>query len=293
MVFSPDQGYVDLPVTVGCGKCWGCRVKKTQEWAVRCVHEASLHEENSYLTLTYNNENLPKNGSLSKGKGSDLELFFKRLRRWLYPKKIRYYACGEYGGETQRPHYHVILFGYQFKDLEFLKYNRHGQPLFKSEKLEERWDNKGFCTIGAVTVQSAAYVARYCTKKLNGDALEKVNPLTGLKPYERFDSSSGEIVTVEKEFSVQSTNPGIAMDWLKKHKDDIYQKDYFTIGGKKYQAPKFYDQKMEEWEPGEMAKVRARRKKYALENPEKNSRERLEAREALLKTSISNQNRGL
>ena len=111
-----------------CGTCIGCRLDYSKDWAVRICHEAQLNDDNEFVTLTFNDENLPENQSVNK---KDLELFIKRLRSRLYPKTIRYYACGEYGENFARPHYHVIIFGHTFLDKEplFLSGKRLGQRL--------------------------------------------------------------------------------------------------------------------------------------------------------------------
>ena len=76
IVFTPKDGYYDMPIQVPCGQCAGRRLDQSKQWALRCVHEAQVHDENCFITLTYNNENLPKDGSLNK---RDFQLFMKRL----------------------------------------------------------------------------------------------------------------------------------------------------------------------------------------------------------------------
>ncbi len=134
---------------IACGRCIGCRIDRSRQWAVRCMHESTLHEENSFITLTYAPKHLPANGSLSSGKRSHLQLFFKRLRKAIYPILIRYYACGEYGEELSRPHYHALIFGYEFPDKELWKTIR-GNKIYESKMLESLW-GMGFCSIGDVT----------------------------------------------------------------------------------------------------------------------------------------------
>jgi len=202
IVFKSSEGYLDQPVEVPCGRCIGCRLEYSRQWAVRCVHEASLYDENSFLTLTYSPENLPSNGSLVK---RDLQLFFKRLRKSLPEKKIRYFACGEYGDRNGRPHYHVCLFNHNFRD-RYLYTVRDGVALYRSESLERLWP-AGFSTIGDVTFESAAYVARYTMKKFKGDEDEKK------KHYEICDSETGEIHDLLPEFAIMSRRPGIGSGW--------------------------------------------------------------------------------
>lgn len=154
------------PLSIPCGQCTGCRLERSKQWAIRCVHEASLYEDNCFITLTYNKENLPKDFSLNK---RDFQLFMKRLRKKYAPKQIRFYHCGEYGEPTEynnhiaRPHYHAIIFNHKFED-QILWKQKRGNELYISKELEELWP-QGFSTIGSVTQDSAGYVARYLLKK--------------------------------------------------------------------------------------------------------------------------------
>ena len=162
IVFNPRHGFIDQPQDVPCGQCIGCRLERSRQWAIRIVHESQMHEQSYFLTLTYNNEFLPKTGSLQK---ADVQLFMKRLRK-KFGKGIRYYYCGEYGEKFHRPHYHLIIFGCEFPDKILWKIER-GNRLWISEDLNKLW-KKGYCSIGMVTFESAAYVARYVTKKITG-----------------------------------------------------------------------------------------------------------------------------
>ena len=108
IVFDIHEGFHDRPVSVPCGQCVGCRLEKSRQWAMRCVHEASLYDENCFITLTYDDEFLPVGGSLDKGA---FPRFMKRLRKKFEPRRIRFYHAGEYGDRFGRPHYHALLFG--------------------------------------------------------------------------------------------------------------------------------------------------------------------------------------
>lgn len=174
--FSPPGEAVQLP----CGQCIGCRLDYSLHWAVRCMHEAQMHDENCFLTLTYSDEHVPSSGSLDKGA---LQKFWKRLRKRFPERRIRYFACGEYGERLHRPHYHACVFGFDFPDRELFMM-REGIPLYTSEALAQCWPF-GFCSIGDVTFESAAYVARYACKKITGEAASR--------HYERIDYETGEI----------------------------------------------------------------------------------------------------
>ena len=109
----PGVEYINIP----CGKCDGCRLDYARQWADRCMLEAKYHDKNSFITLTYNDDNIPvaENGNYTLVK-KDFQDFMKRLRESIGDVKIRYYACGEYGSKSLRPHYHAIIFGYDFSE---------------------------------------------------------------------------------------------------------------------------------------------------------------------------------
>lgn len=233
-----------------CGDCIGCRLERSRQWAMRCVHEASLHDTNSFITLTYNDDNLPLDGSINK---KHLQKFIKRLRRKIEPIKIRYYGAGEYGKKFSRPHYHLCLFGFDFPDKQLLEAgertyfngrfkNTKGNDLFTSDLLGKVW-KKGFHTIGELTFESAGYAARYCTKKING---EKAGPHYKDKT---------------PEFALMSRRPGIGSGWFEKWKGDIYPKDFTTMRGIKQRPPRFYDSMLEKKDPELFEQVKNERRK--------------------------------
>ena len=146
------------PMTVPCGQCTGCRTEYSRQWALRNMHEASLNKNNCFITLTYNEKNLPQNNSLEK---KAFPKFIRSLRQKNKETKIRYYACGEYGDNFGRPHYHAILFNYFPSDVKPLK-----KDLYTSKSISDAWRNKGHVSVGNVTFQSAAYVSNYVQKKI-------------------------------------------------------------------------------------------------------------------------------
>lgn len=235
LVFKPDYALdKDSPLKIACGRCIHCRLERSRQWAVRCVHEASLYPKNCFLTLTYNQEHLPKHGSLDH---RDIQLFFKRLRK-KHGKGIRYFMCGEYGPKLQRPHYHICLFNFEFEDKTPWKLTNNGDTLYVSQDLEKLWtdgmgNSLGFTTIGNLTFESAAYVARYITKKQLG---QKLSTHYDIVAYD------GEIIGERKpEYCVPSRRPGIASPWLEKYHKDVYPKDHCVFKGKKCKPPKYYD----------------------------------------------------
>lgn len=280
VVFNDKGG--GRPIELPCGRCIGCRLERSRQWAMRCVHEASLHSDNCFITLTYSPENLPADGSLVK---SDFQKFMKRLRKAIHPHKVRYYHCGEYGDVNNRPHYHAILFGYNFSDWVYLFKSSSGSDIYTSPFLEKVW-GLGFVTLGHVTFDSAAYVARYVMKKINGPMADKVDESTGLKHYERFHSQTGEICEVLPEYSTMSTNPGIGRDWIAKYTLDCYPKDFTVVRGVKMKPPRYYDKYLESIDPALYDEIKAGRNLSRFLNSDENSESRLEQREDVKKAQF-------
>lgn len=242
-----------MPIAVPCGQCIGCRLERSRQWAMRCLHESELHEENCYLTLTFDDEHLPEGGSV---RVRDLQLFFKKLRKRYASIRIRYFACGEYGEGLKRPHYHALLFGFDFPDRVFGKMSGEFR-LYTSEILSELWGN-GLAWVGDVTFESAAYVARYVLKKQTGKGSEV--------HYERpADEESGEIVKLVPEFIVMSRRPGIASEWFDKFGKEVYGEgvDFVVVRGIKMRPPKFYDGRLEVVSPALFHDVKVARKRAA------------------------------
>lgn len=277
IVFNPKDGYVDRPMSVPCGQCYGCRLERSRQWAMRCLHEASLYENNCFITLTYNKENLPEDGSLKK---EHFQKFMKRLRKRFPTKKIRYYHCGEYGEKNFRPHYHAIIFNLDFNDKELYTV-RNGENLYTSKTLEKLWPF-GFSTLGSVTFESAAYVARYVMKKITGKGVDEKND-DGLKHYERVDADTGEILELTPEYNTMSRRPGIGADWFKKYKNDCYPKDFVTIRGKKMKPPKFYDTMLEKEHADFYQDIKNQRIKTMKKFSDDNTADRLLVKEVVAK----------
>ena len=257
---------------IPCGQCIGCRVDRSRDWALRCVHEAQMHDENCFVTLTFDEPFLDVNGSLNRG---DWIVFIRELRRDNAGKRIRYFHCGEYGEDGGRPHHHACLFGYDFPDKE-LFFIRDGVRHFKSGYLEQLW-GKGFCLIGEVTFESAAYIARYIIKK---DMRQIENYLVDL------DEETGECTWREPEYISMSNRPGIGKEWFDKFKSDC-RKDYLTWEGKKFRVPKYYDKLLAEDDQLRMKKVKYKRRRKGGEHVEDNTLERLAVREYIKQRSIA------
>lgn len=236
---SYSKAYHDIPpIYVPCGKCIGCRLERSRMWAMRCVHEASLYENNCFITLTFNDFNLDKNLSLRK---DDWVLFMKRLRA-RFGDGIRFFHCGEYGSENQRPHHHAILFNFDFDDKEpFSRFN--GNWVYTSETLSDLWHNKGFCTVGNVTFESCAYVARYVMKKVTGEPAK---------------AHYGKRLP---EYCTMSRRPGIGSDWFNMYKDDLYNYDLCVVRGNKLcKVPRFYDNMLEKVDKSLYSRIKLKRR---------------------------------
>lgn len=206
-----------------------------------------MHDENSFLTLTYNNQNLPRDGSIQK---QEMQKFVKRLRRKIEPIKVRFFGAGEYGESFNRPHYHMCLFGFDFPDKQVYKALARGKDhdvLFISKMLEDTW-GKGFCTIGEVNFKTAGYVARYVTKKITG------------KP------AAGHYGKKNEEFALMSRSPGIGATWLEKYETDVYPKDFHVINGKKVRPPRYYDSLLDKKKPELFEELKERRKSNVNED---------------------------
>lgn len=274
------------PVLLPCGQCIDCRLAYSKEWAIRCTHEMQLHDDNCFITLTYEDRFLPKNRTLVK---DHLNKFIRRLRREIYPKTIRYFGCGEYGEETKRPHYHIIVFGFHPHDKSFLSIS-NGNTLYDSKLIRRCW-RYGNISVSDANFQTAAYVARYVTKKVNNKT-----PSTD-RHGRRFPSKAEHYGERIQEFSVMSRRPGIASQWIKKFPGSVYPDDFVVMqGNKKFKPPKYYDKKLELDNPKQYDKIKNDRKLKALENKDNQLDviiERLDAKQkvqeakaSLLKRSI-------
>lgn len=272
LVFSENKGE-GLSLKIPCGRCIGCRLERSRQWAIRCMHEASLHEDNYFITLTYDDENLERKCgiydeeikcvrqySLNK---REFQLFVKRLRKE-FGNGIKYYHCGEYGGKTGRPHHHACMFGLKIKDLTVYK-RTEGLTLYNSEVLRRIWSN-GNVIIGSVTFESAAYVAKYISKKITGAAAQ--------------DYYDG----IEPEYSTMSRGgrkgKGLASGYFEKNKEQIMFYDEIILrGGLKLRPPKYYDSLYAQHHPEHMEEIKQQRTlKF---NRKENSPARLSVKEGL------------
>lgn len=206
-----------------CGKCISCRLEYARQWAIRCIHEAQMHPENSFITLTYNNENCPERLNYK-----DFQLFIKKLRRTHENKKISYFVTGEYGDNKKRPHWHVIFFNFRPTDLSYKYSNFRGDKIYDSPSLTKLWGN-GFTEIGDVTFDSAGYCARYAAKKLihGKDTQHEFQPI-----------------------SKKSSKHAIGKKWLEKFWPDVFNQGHIVLpNGQTCGIPRYYEKWLKENQP--------------------------------------------
>jgi len=231
------------------------------------MHEASQHQANSFITLTYDEEHLPTNGGLSV---KHWQNFAKRLRHRI--GKFRFYHCGEYGDEYGRPHYHALLFGYDFLEDRKPYSTRRGNQLYTSELLTQTWGH-GLSVIGELTYESAAYVARYCMKKINGKQ--------AAEHYQTVDTKTGEVHQIKPEYTTMSRRPGIGKTWFDKYSTDVYPSDEVIVNGKPARPPRYYDSQYELSDPSSLALVKERRVEAGRRYRSNNTWVRLKTRETI------------
>ncbi|UDN67779.1 replication initiator protein [robinz microvirus RP_115] len=230
LVFDPRKSETGVRFLIPCGRCTGCRLERSRQWAMRCMHEKQMHSASSFVTLTYDDKHIPEGGSLSM---DHYVRFMKRLRHHV-DAKVRFCGCGEYGDVTFRPHYHLLLLNVDFGDRRYLKLSASGLPLYSSKLLESLWsedgESLGHCNIGNVDFDSCAYVARYVMKKVIGN--------------DTFDSSLYCPVTGivrEAPFMTMSRRPGLGSSWYAKFGPHAYEWDSVVFKGVEVPPPRFYD----------------------------------------------------
>lgn len=252
-------------ISVPCGYCIGCVLESARQWAVRILHEAKTHEDNSFITLTFDEANLPPDGSLSV---KTAQKFLKRLRKRIAEvacecsttkcgrvscpsRKIRFFLAGEYGEKLGRPHYHAIVFGWSFPDKVYFK-GTGELSLFTSPLLSQSW-GFGFASVGQVSFDSALYVANYATKKIRTNREEDARRLNGRAPEFRIMSRGGRA----------KGEGGIGHAWITKWAGDVYPSDEVIVRGVSTRPPRYYDQVVGRRDPEGLARVKARRESTA------------------------------
>jgi hypothetical protein len=276
-----ERGDIVRSLSLPCGQCYGCRLERSRAWAVRCMHEASLHSENCFITLTYDNDHCPTDRSLNYG---DFQRFMKRFRKRFKDSTIRFYMAGEYGEKFERPHFHACIFGFNFPDRTLWKRTPSGSLIYRSKSLEDLWPF-GYSSIGDVTFESAAYVARYVMKKRTGRGVGD--------HYETTDMETGEIKDRTPEFNRMSLKPGIGYGWYEKYHSDVYPHDYVVVNGREVKPPKYYDKKFAEDFPEAFESLQLERFIDAQSRYEDNTDERLAVKEQVLDAKLGRLKRSI
>lgn len=246
-----------------CGQCISCRLARSREWATRCCNEALMHDQNCFLTLTYDDDHLPPDGSI---RIKEMQSFMKRLKKKFSSYNIRRFYSGEYGDITYRPHYHCILFGIDFSHDRKLLFVKDDYRYYNSESLDSVWQ-KGHAVIGEFSFDTAAYVARYTMKKVNGPRAHA--------HYRRVDKNGDEYF-LEKEFAKASNKPAIGKTWFDKYAvSDVLAYDRIVVdsnAGRGYSKPPRYYDKLSERRDAEFYKMtkekRMQEAQLASDNPD-------------------------
>lgn len=263
---------------------------RRQEWepAVPYIppfEEPQGRDVNAHSTLAYGYAST-RLDSLSK---RDLQLFMKRLRFELSTRepstRVRFYGVGEYGGLTGRPHYHIALFGEDFSDDRIYWRTSGDHRCYRSSRLEKLWSidgNKlGNCEIGDLTIDSAAYIASYVMKKVNGKMAHE---------HYRRELPNGEIFWLTPEFALMSRGGrrgrGLAAEWFSKYNNDVYPLDKVVFDGKQLKPPRYFDKLLADYDPPKMEYIRMMREHAAKELAEDNTPARLADKEACLKAKM-------
>lgn len=257
--------YLEVP----CGQCIGCRLDHAKLWADRMMLEVPYHKHCWFITLTYNDNSIPVNNidengevrttvglsnmvdeySVTTLRKKDFQDFIKRLRRYVEYHKIpdspcRYFACGEYGDNTRRPHMHAIIFGLEIPDLVPFSKNENGDVLYTSEMLSKIW-SVGFVTIGECTWNTCDYVARYVIKKQKG-----------------VNKELSDCYSFESEFALMSRKPGIGRMYYEDNKDSIFEYDHIYLDGdntRQLAIPKYFE-RIKEIEDNDFVDKRKKKK---------------------------------
>lgn len=240
-VIKLDKGpsLAGFDIRIPCGKCIGCRLDYSREYAVRCSHEAQIYREKQhplmsgmmFITLTFNDVALERRCDWSLKK-KEISSWIKRFRRYVEyhygVKDIKIVCCGEYGSKNQRPHYHLLVYGFRFPDC--YKWSvRKGNIYYRSNELEKLWKDaysdeaNGFSIIGDVDFQSSAYVARYVTKKVYGEPADY------------------HYLNREKEFLLTPHKEGLGFQWFQRYYKQIFDLGYITVeNGNRCPIPRYY-----------------------------------------------------
>lgn len=299
-VIFAERGDVRRTLTLPCGQCRGCRLKRSRQWAIRCLHEAKTYTHNCVTLLTYDDQHIPDNGDLTH---RHVALFLKRLRQHAHREQtallikgalataptiltttphadmglrpiprpdIRYYMCGEYGEQNNRPHYHMCLFNCDFADKKYKYTTPAGSQIHTSETLNNIWQ-LGHTSIGELNFESAAYTARYIMKKITGDLAKQ--------HYESLNTETGEIFNRTPEYNQMSRRPGIGAKAFDKWGKDWYPQGKVITRGHQSNTPRYYDNLQKTLDSSVIEELQYKRYLEGLKQAADNTPERLKVRE--------------
>lgn len=254
-------------ITIPCGKCIGCQLDKSLDWAARLSMELKYHDSAYFVTLTYSNDCVPVREYIDEMTGEvckaqslckrDFQLFMKRLRETFKNDSIRFFCAGEYGSNTMRPHYHAIIFGLHLDDLKPYKKSPHGFQYWTSDSLSRVWSvcrdgvvsPIGFAVVADVSFETCAYTARYVTKKLYGKNSEF---------YERCN--------IEPPWCLMSRKPGIGYQYLLDHPESVANDSIVLSQGRKVKNPRYFMKQLELTNPDLAVKIKDARKTVSENN---------------------------
>ena len=240
-IVSDEAGlFVKSLYQIPCGHCLGCLEDRAKDWTVRNLMELKTCDNAIFLTLTYDDNHLPLNHGFHTLDKTDLSAFLKRLRKHYSLSKLRFFACGEYGSHTLRPHYHLIVYGYPYYEDRWCE----------TDLLSNIWKN-GNVYLGTVTEQSIAYVSRYVLKKSGNSAVLN-------STYQ------------QPEFVDMSRRPGIGAEWINAHLKDISVNDevpFLSHGVVRFvKPPRYFDKQFKVIEPNLFQSLADKRVAKALAN---------------------------
>lgn len=274
VVFT-ERGDVTQTLELPCRQCISCRLERSRVWSIRCMHEAQMHSDNCFITLTYDEKHYQPGLNYRH-----FQLFMKRLRKHA-KKKVRFYMAGEYGENNGRPHFHACLFGWSPEDRQLFKKLPSGSFIYTSRTLEALWPF-GYSSVGDLTLESAAYVARYVMKKITGPGADahywSLNPLTG------------ELVQIEPEFNKMSLKPGIGRPFYERYKSDIYPNGTCVVHGQHMKPPSYYESIYKQENPFDYEELTFKRSK--LIDRAEQTKERREVKHRVTKARLSFKKRG-
>lgn len=257
-------------IALPCGWCVGCRLDNARMWSLRMMHELRYSTNCHFITLTYADKYLPDHADL---KYEHLRDFFKRARHLfqgeLSPTSrrptrhvvtpsspaFRYFACGEYGDKTMRPHYHFCAYDFKIPDLRFFKQTKTG-PYFISQALADCWQH-GHVITCPLDWASAQYVSGYVTKKMNvHEGVRLISPAN--------EDEEAEYYTIQRAFQ----SKGLGLRWYQEHQKEVWDLDACLYSNKYLtKVPRYYFKQLQDTDPERAEEVLIKRYEKFKDRP--------------------------